>query len=186
MTNRHQISTRFKDEILIVSRVAFLLAALSFVSMVVLVVIVAGRDHDAPPVAVRWLMGVVAGALLGCYVVLIGYVNRDAGRRKMSRLFWTLIAIFVPNGLGIVLYFILRKPRTAKCPQCDAEVEPAFSFCPRCRHSLQPVCPHCQRSVVPGDRFCPYCGGALEPAAGAAPSDVRAISRTAPDGETAG
>jgi predicted amidophosphoribosyltransferase len=102
--------------------------------------------------------------VLGGYIVLIGYVNRDAGRRGMSRVLWTLLAVLVPNALGIVLYFILRKPRTSNCSQCDAEVDPGFSFCPRCRNRLQPVCPHCRRSVVPGDKFCPYCGGALDSA----------------------
>jgi Double zinc ribbon/Phospholipase_D-nuclease N-terminal len=167
MTTRNQNSTRLKDEIRIISPWAFFIAALALVAMTVLLVVVVGRDHDAPPLAVRWLLGVVAGTVLGCYIVLIGYVNRDAGRRRMSRVLWTLIAIFVPNGLGIVLYFVLRKPRTVNCSQCDAEVEPGFSFCPRCRNRLQPVCPHCQRSVVPGDKFCPYCGGGLEPAPGA-------------------
>jgi hypothetical protein len=104
--------------------------------------------------------------VLGCYAVLIAYVNQDAGRRGMSRLLWTLIAIFVPNGLGVVLYFVLRKARTAHCPQCCAEVDPSFSFCPRCRARLKPVCPHCQHCVELGDKFCPYCGGALEPAPG--------------------
>jgi hypothetical protein len=107
--------------------------------MVVLMVAIGHGDHNAPPLALRVLLGVIGGTLLGCYVVLIGYVNRDAGRRGMSRGLWTLLAIIVPNALGIVLYFILRKPRTGNCPQCDAEVEPGFSFCPRCRHRLQPV-----------------------------------------------
>jgi predicted amidophosphoribosyltransferase len=80
----------------------------------------------------------------------------------MSRWLWTLIAIVIPNALGVVLYFILRKPRAANCSQCEAEVEPGFSFCPRCRTRLQPVCPHCQRSVGLNDKFCPYCGGDLE------------------------
>jgi RNA polymerase subunit RPABC4/transcription elongation factor Spt4 len=92
---------------------------------------------------------------------VIGYVNRDAGRRGMSRVFWTLLAIFIPNALGIVLYFILRKPRTSNCPQCGAVVEPRFGFCPRCRHRLSPVCPHCQRGVNASDKFCPYCGDDL-------------------------
>jgi RNA polymerase subunit RPABC4/transcription elongation factor Spt4 len=85
----------------------------------------------------------------------------------MSRLLWTLVAILVPNGLGIVLYFVLRKPLSTHCPQCDAVVEPGFSYCPRCRTRLRPACSHCQRSVDLGDKFCPYCGGSLEPAAGA-------------------
>ncbi len=166
MTIGNQTSTRFKDEICIVSRWVFFLAVLVLVAMVVMLVVVVGRDHNPPPLALRFLLGVIGGTLLGCYVVLIGYVNRDAGRRRMSRLLWTLIAIFVPNGLGIVLYFILRKPRSVNCPQCNAEVEPGFSFCPRCRNRLQPVCPRCQRSVNLGDKFCPYCGEALESAAG--------------------
>jgi hypothetical protein len=166
MTNRNQISTRSKNEILILAPWAFFLFTVVFLTIAVLFVAIVGRDHNAPRFAVRCLLGSLAGALLGCYAVLIGYVNQDAGRRSMSRLLWTLIAIFVPNGLGIVLYFVLRKPRTAHCSQCDAEVEPGFSFCPRCRNRLQPVCPHCQHSVGPGNKFCPYCGEALESDAG--------------------
>jgi RNA polymerase subunit RPABC4/transcription elongation factor Spt4 len=166
MTIRNQTSTRFTDEIRIISPWAFFLATLVFLSIPVLFVVFVGKDPKAPVFAVRCLLGAIAGTLLACYVVLIGYINQDAGRRSMSRLWWTLIAIFVPNGLGIVLYFVLRKPRSAQCPQCDAQVEPGFSFCPRCRTRLQPVCPHCQRGVNLGDKFCPYCGGALESAAG--------------------
>jgi RNA polymerase subunit RPABC4/transcription elongation factor Spt4 len=166
MTVKNPSSTRFKDEIRIISPWVFSIAALVLVAMVVLMVVVLGKDHDAPPIALRCLLGVAGGTMLGCYIVLVGYINRDAGRRSMSRLLWTLIAIFVPNGLGIVLYFILRKPRATSCSQCGVEVEPGFSFCPRCRNRLQPVCPHCQRSVDPGHQFCPYCGGALESAGG--------------------
>jgi RNA polymerase subunit RPABC4/transcription elongation factor Spt4 len=174
MTTSSQTSSRFKDELRILSPWAYALAALVFVAIPVLFVVFIGRDPKAPPFAVRCLLGAIAGTLLACYVILIGYINRDAGRRGMSRLWWTLLAMFVPNGLGIVLYFILRKPRTAHCPQCAAEVAPGFSFCPRCRNRLQPVCPHCQRAVDLGDKFCPYCGGALEPSA-VAPAAPAAI-----------
>ncbi len=166
MTFGNQTSTRFKDEIRILSPWAFYLFTLIFLTITVAFVVVIGRDHNAPRFAVRCLLGALAGTLLGCYAVLIGYINQDAGRRSMSRLWWTLLAIFVPNGLGIVLYFILRKPRIANCPQCEAVVEPGFTFCPRCRARLQPVCPHCQRSVNLDDKFCPYCGGAVETATG--------------------
>jgi predicted amidophosphoribosyltransferase len=80
----------------------------------------------------------------------------------MSRLGWTLLAIFVPNALGIVLYFVLRRPRLLHCPQCRTVVEPGFGFCPRCRAPLNAVCPLCQRSVNEADTFCPYCGGDLK------------------------
>jgi RNA polymerase subunit RPABC4/transcription elongation factor Spt4 len=160
MTVTDQTSTRSKDEIRIFAPWAYYVFGLVFATITVLfAALVDMKGHGLP---LRCLLGAIAGTVLGCYAVLIGYINQDAGRRSMSRLLWTLIAIFVPNGLGILLYFLLRKPRTAHCPQCGAAVEPGFSFCPRCRHALKPACPHCQRSVDPGDKFCPYCGGSLE------------------------
>src|SRR5579862_2262564 len=166
MTLETQTSTRSKDDIRIFAPWAYWLFGIVFLTILVLFVTIVGMDPKAPPLPIRCLLGMLAGAVLGCYAVLIGYINQDAGRRGMSRLLWTLIAIFVPNGLGIVLYFVLRKPRAVTCPQCNAEVDPGFSFCPRCRHRLRPACPHCQRSIDLGDKFCPYCGGAVNPAAG--------------------
>ncbi len=161
MTNGNQNSTRFKDEMRSISGWVYFLASVLFVSLPVLFVIFVGKDPKAPPFAVRCLLGAIMGTLVACYVVLIGYINQDAGQRRMSRLWWTLIAMFVPNGLGIVLYFVLRKPRTAHCPQCAAEVEPGFSFCPRCSNKLSPSCPRCQRVVGGNDVYCPYCGTSL-------------------------
>lgn len=175
MTNGNQTPTRFKDEIGIIPSWVFFLAALLGVGVSGLLVFIMSMDRHAPPVAVRALLAVLMGILVGCFVVLIGYVNQDAGRRRMSRALWTLIAIFVPNGLGIVLYFVLRKPRPAHCPQCDTEIEPGYSFCPRCRTRLQPICPQCQRSVNIGDKFCPFCGGVLESAAGAPSAPVSSV-----------
>jgi RNA polymerase subunit RPABC4/transcription elongation factor Spt4 len=168
MTSINQTSTRSKDEIRIFAPWAYYLFTSILLIVAVLFVTIVGRDHNAPRLVVRFLLGVLAGTVLGCYAVLIGYINQDSGRRGMSRVLWTLMAIFVPNGLGIVLYFVLRKPRTTHCPQCDAEVEPGFRFCPRCQNRLQPTCPHCQRSVDPNNKFCPYCGGTLDQAAGVA------------------
>jgi hypothetical protein len=169
MANGTQTSSRFRDEIGIVPSWVFSLAAVAFVSALVLMpmVFAISKDNHAPPFAVRVLLGAMVGTVLGCFIILIAYINRDAGRRRMSSALWTLIAILIPNGLGIVLYFVLRKPRAANCPHCAAEVEPGYSFCPRCSHRLQPVCPRCQRSVNMGDKFCPYCGGTLDSATGA-------------------
>ncbi|MFZ0864254.1 MAG: zinc ribbon domain-containing protein [Candidatus Sulfotelmatobacter sp.] len=161
MPMKNESSTRFMDEVRSISPWAFVIAIIGFAAMVATIVFAALADKNAPPMAVMVLLGIVAGTAVGCYILLIGYVNRDAGRRGMSRVLWTLLAIFIPNALGIVLYFILRKPRIEKCPQCGAIVEPGFGFCPRCRYRLSPVCAQCQRSVHAGDKFCPYCGGEL-------------------------
>jgi RNA polymerase subunit RPABC4/transcription elongation factor Spt4 len=172
MTNGNPTSTRSTDEIRILAPWAYYLFAATFVIIAVLFVTVVGLDPKAPPLPIRFLLGILCGAVLGCYVVLIGYVNQDAGRRGMSRLLWTLVSLFVPNGLGIVLYFVLRKARPVHCPQCDAVVDPGFSFCPRCRNRLKPLCPHCQRSVETADKFCPYCGGDVVAPASARPAPL--------------
>jgi RNA polymerase subunit RPABC4/transcription elongation factor Spt4 len=157
MPIKNDTSTRFMDEVRIISPWAFFIAFLAFSAMLALMVLVTPADKIPPPKAVMALLGVVLGVAAACYVLLIGYINRDAGRRRMSRVSWTLVAIFIPNALGIVLYFIMRKPRMANCSQCGAVVEPGFSFCPQCRYRLAPVCPRCQRSVNAGDKFCPFC-----------------------------
>ncbi len=164
MPVRNQTPTRFSDEIRIISPIAYFIALLAFCGIQILFATVVAHDPKAPPLLAREALGLVGGSLLAVFVLLIGYVNADAGRRGMSRLLWTLVAIFVPNALGIVLYFILRKPRLGSCPQCGTHVEPSFGFCPKCRFRLQPICPHCQRGVEHGDLFCPYCGGTLETA----------------------
>jgi hypothetical protein len=161
---------RFSDEVRSIPLWAGILAAIGFLGPQVGFLIVLGRDPNAPPAVVRALLGLLVGTVVAGYFLLVGYVNRDAGRRGMSRVLWTLIAFFVPNAFGIILYFILRKPLPAACPQCGAAVQPGFGFCPSCRYRLQPVCPHCQRSVALGNVYCPYCGGALNESAQSLPS----------------
>jgi RNA polymerase subunit RPABC4/transcription elongation factor Spt4 len=164
MPVRNETPIRFMDEVRIISPWAFFFAFLGFAVVAGAVVFATLTDKTGAPfysLPVLVPLGIVAGTAITCYILLIGYVNRDAGRRGMSRLAWTLLAIFIPNALGIVLYFVLRKPRTLNCPQCSAVVEPGFGFCPRCRCRLNAVCPQCQRGVNAGDKFCPYCGGNL-------------------------
>jgi RNA polymerase subunit RPABC4/transcription elongation factor Spt4 len=162
MPIRNETSTRFMDEVRIISPWAYFVASLGFAASAAAVVFAALTNKTADrfytlPVLVP--LGIAGGAAVACYILLVGYINRDAGRRDMSRLGWTLIAIFVPHALGIVLYFVLRKPRVLNCTQCGAALESGFGFCPRCRSPLHAICPHCQRGVNAGDKFCPYCGG---------------------------
>ena len=187
MVIKDDTSTRFMDEIRIISPWAWFVAALGFLSLVGLLAFAefrcsssgtlwtsatgwkwtcttlstASADAVHPPKALMVLLGIVLGILVACLILLIGYINGDAGRRGMNRVLWTLLAIFVPNGIGILLYFLLRKARILTCPQCSAVVESGFGFCPRCRHSLNVICPQCQRGVNADGRFCPYCSAEM-------------------------
>jgi ribosomal protein L34E len=161
MPVKNDTSTRFMDEVRIISPWAYAFAVLPLVAGFAAVVFATLSGNPPMPLAAMVALALVGGGLLGCCVLLIGYINRDAGRRGMSRVAWTLLAIFIPNALGIVLYFVLRKPRIATCPQCGNAVQPGFSFCPRCSYKLSPSCPQCQRAVGANDVFCPFCAASL-------------------------
>ena len=151
----------FSQELKVVPAWAWILGTLLFACMTVFMIAVVPslpHQNNPPPYWVRVWLGPLLGVVLFCWTALLGYVNRDAGRRGMSRLAWTLIAIFVPNGLGFILYFLLRHPLQEPCPSCGAAVEAGFNFCPRCNTKLHPHCAQCQRPVRLSDKYCPYCG----------------------------
>ncbi len=138
-------------------------AALVFVCMQVALLDVAFRhDPHAPPFAVQVAIAILAGSALGFYLLLIGYVNRDAKRRGMSPTLWTLLVLCIPNGIGFIIYFVVRQPIWSACPQCGAMVNPTFNYCPKCRCLLHPVCPRCHRTIEVGATFCPYCSADLK------------------------
>ena len=96
------------------------------------------------------------------YVALIGYVYGDAKRRQMRYVMWTLLAIFIPNAVGMILYFILRDPLWKPCPGCGTLAKTGLPFCPRCGTSLQPTCANCGQLVDPTWAHCGHCGQRLE------------------------
>jgi predicted amidophosphoribosyltransferase len=93
--------------------------------------------------------------------LLAGYVYGDAKRRAMRYVMWTLLAIFIPDGIGIILYFILRSATPKPCPGCSQDVPSGFVFCPHCGTALQATCPNCGRGVERGWANCPHCGTKL-------------------------
>ena len=78
------------------------------------------------------LIGVAGGTLAAAYFLLAGYVYADAARRGMPPIPWTALAVVIPNCVGFVLYFLLRKPILHPCPSCGRGVAPDAAFCPRC------------------------------------------------------
>lgn len=157
--------TRFSDELRFIPQWAKIVATLVLISIPIVFTVVIGYDPKAPPFWARVCMGAVCGIFLSLYTLLIGYVNRDAGRRGMNRVVWTLLAMFVPNALGIILYFLLRQPLASSCPHCGAQVHSGYGYCPKCGKSLSMHCPRCRHAVNADDVYCPFCGASLHDAA---------------------
>jgi RNA polymerase subunit RPABC4/transcription elongation factor Spt4 len=161
MQVKNESQTGLSAEIKIVPWWAWMLAVIAFVAAQIVFNGVMGRHPGAPPAWGRAVLGLLAGIGGGCLLLLIGYINRDAKRRGMSPVLWTIMAVIIPNALGIILFFLLRQPLGIACPHCGNAVQAGFNFCPRCSYKLSPNCPQCQRLVGVNDVYCPYCGSSL-------------------------
>jgi len=154
----------FRTELSIIPQFGWFLAFVIGICSVIGFFFVATHGHaHGVPRAVLPLLVLLGGSVVTCWVLLVCYVNRDSARRGMSPALWTLICLFVPNLIGFILYFLLRKPLPTTCPGCGFTVNDSFRFCPRCRYALAPVCPSCGRPVRNDYACCPYCGQAMTP-----------------------
>jgi len=116
-----------------------------------------------------FLLTLIGVAFLGAFVLLVGYVFGDAKRRGMNHVLWTLLAIFIPNAIGIILYFILRDPIPVPCPTCGMPARKGHAFCAGCGAAVRAACPQCRQTVEPGWQNCARCGARLQPAGTASP-----------------
>jgi hypothetical protein len=157
--------SHFKDELRIVPPIAVWLAVAAFAQMQILFAMLPKGPHGLPPFPIWALISVVAGIVLAMWILLIGYINQDAKRRGMGQLLWTMIAILVPNCLGILLYFLLRKPPLVPCAKCLGPLSADFRYCPKCGYTVSPSCANCGRAISHEYVCCPYCGKPVRAAA---------------------
>jgi len=77
-------------------------------------------------------VGLLIGVLVAIWILGLGFVYGDARRRAMPAVPWTLAAMMVPNLLGFLLYFIMRKPIGLPCTNCGQSITPDQRFCSWC------------------------------------------------------
>jgi hypothetical protein len=118
-------------------------------------------QHHVPPLGLRIYLNLSWGLLAALYVLMVGFVSKDAPRRAMSARFWMIICFVMPGGIGAVLYFLLRAPLVTRCPACSTHVQSDFHFCPQCNYQLSASCGNCFRTVRATDQFCTRCGHEL-------------------------
>ena len=157
--------SRFKEELKVIPGTARFIAALCYIVAAVACAAFVVFSHDQglanTPAVGKGFMIVAIGIVPALYALLIGYVYADAKRRGMRYVMWVLLAIFIPDAIGIILYFILREPLMKPCPGCSQVLKSGFTFCPYCGTSLLPTCPSCGRGVERAWANCPSCGTKL-------------------------
>ena len=100
------------------------------------------------PAWCRPLLGLLAGVVAGCYLLFIGYINRDAKRRGMSPTLWTIVAVIIPNA-WVSLFICPAAPSGAPLARSAASVVQAWiQLLPSLQLQAEPICPQCQRRLV--------------------------------------
>jgi len=143
---------------------AVLAALLDAVLMAAIFLLPATAHGDAKAVLVLlpiFLLSLLGGVAIAAWVLLIGYVYADAQRRGMNAVLWTLLAIFIPSAIGIILYFILRDPMAVPCPGCGTPARKGHAFCASCGAPVRRACPQCRQPVEAAWRNCASCGASL-------------------------
>ena len=155
--------TRFGKELRVIPLTARIIALAVYVGLVIVLHFVISSDRGPHgmvtwPLAAQFAFNFLIPVIPLVTIFFYGYIYGDAKRRGMHYVIWTLLAIFVPYLIGVLLYFVLRDPVPSECPACHNFVLAKFTFCPYCGASVRPSCPQCGKTLEPGWVNCGYCG----------------------------
>jgi RNA polymerase subunit RPABC4/transcription elongation factor Spt4 len=156
-------SFKLREEMRLIPWWSVVLAIVAVVAFPGFFVAALGKAPSPPTYAAAMIA--LGGLALAAAMLLVGYVNGDSKRRGMNSVLWTLLVFFVPNGIGFILYFLLRKPRREPCPQCGHLVDASFHYCPKCKFEVSPHCSKCGAAITSGYDYCPQCGTEVQPEA---------------------
>jgi hypothetical protein len=148
---------RFKEELRVIPRAGWWIAAGLYAAMAIFLGTLSKGESNLPAwgaAAITFFMPIS----LSSFALLVAYVNGDARRRAMRHVMWTLLAIFIPYGIGVILYFILRHPLATPCTKCGKLSPSSFAFCTACGATLKGACPQCRRQIEPEWSNCAFCG----------------------------
>lgn len=118
---------------------------------------------SAVPIRTLLVLVPILAVLLAVPALVGVYVYRDAGRREMNAVLWTLIAIIAPALIGFIIYLLVRGGHPdLECPRCGSPVTEQYVVCPQCGAKLRPACPVCSSPVEPDWKVCPRCAAPLD------------------------
>lgn len=153
----------FRKELGVIPRTAWIVAGFFYAGIATLAWFLVPTDREMSqwPQGGQFAFIFLLPLFFFLIIPLYGYIYGDAKRRGMRYVMWTLLAIFVPDFIGVIIYFILRDALPVECPSCHHVVPSKFTFCPACGNALRPHCPQCGKSVERAWTNCGYCGTKL-------------------------
>jgi RNA polymerase subunit RPABC4/transcription elongation factor Spt4 len=127
------------------------------------------------------LTAFAAAFLIALWISLVVWTYRDIRARTRDPLIQTLAALLVAvlNLPGVLVYLILRQPRTLEeeyqrtleeeallqaledlplCPGCERRVKEDWQVCPNCHTKLKKTCHNCSKFMELSWNICPFCG----------------------------
>lgn len=97
-------------------------------------------------------------------ILLAVWTYKDAKKRDMEPVLWTLLAVFVPYYIGVIAYLVVReKHKIYNCPRCGTNVNEDYAVCPTCALPLRRQCPQCGMNCEETWRNCPRCSAEIPP-----------------------
>jgi hypothetical protein len=169
-----------QKEMRIIPKFAWAIAILAYLGICIGLILIAIPQYpDTSQLSQlgKVLLALFVGLIPAIYILLLGYIYGDARRRRMRYVVWTLLAIFVPNAIGIILYLVLRDPMPVFCSSCGVAVKSTFTFCPQCAKTLRPTCLQCGHALDRTWSHCPNCGRATAIAKDAVAPAARSTQR---------
>lgn len=115
------------------------------------------NERDIMPLTVMGIFLLIFILIL----ILIGVaVYKDAKKLQLDPWMWTLIVMYVPYLIGLIIYLVVRgnEKKRNRCVNCGSPIESDYNICPHCGHELSKVCGSCGKYVNKKFKICPYCG----------------------------
>lgn len=86
-----------------------------------------------------WI-GLAITLILVSAIFLYTWTYRDAKNKGLNAKLWTLIVIFGPNGIGLLIYLLVaRKQNFVKCINCNNIISLDSKYCSKCGNLMTEV-----------------------------------------------
>ena len=94
------------------------------------------------------------------------YLDSKKREDKLGIL-WSILAItpiflLMLLPLPLIVYLLVTRAFSAKCPNCKMKISNKFSSCPNCGWKLKEKCKSCGSALKDEWKYCPYCNDKIE------------------------